>query len=86
MIVIKQDPEASNYAAQYIRTMIFALFPFTIYSILRRFLQNQGVATPLMFAGFIAVVLQIIFMILTVIVFKMGCVNINYIWVFNRLY
>ena len=58
--------------------MSFAIIPFTIYSILRRFLQNQNVAVPLMISGFISIGILTISMIFTVIVFEMGLVkNVN---------
>merc|ERR1712137_75386 len=76
LTLLGQDAEVVEFAGLYIRVCWLAILPYGLYSIMRRYLQNQNITAPLMASGALAVVTNVVAFFITTQVLDMGFVGV----------
>jgi len=76
LVLLQQDPDAVEYAALYIRIVWFALFPTSLYSIMRSYMQNQNIVFPSMLTGFFNVIFSTVCLVVSMKYYNVGYIAV----------
>jgi MATE family multidrug resistance protein len=85
MLLLQQDPEVARLSGQFVKVLMAGLPGNFFYTLLAKYLQNQGIVRPLIFVGSITLLCSVLAHYLVIFVFHFGLLGAAGVLAFTQV-